>query len=387
MLQEGLADRMRQDLRFTLSVVCLALWLGILGFGLWPFDFFPRNKVNWLQNQNGIHFDRYGEAYSTAAWDPSSNSAASNDGSLSIEMWLQSWEKEYPEVSAIFSIENPAKLENFAILQSGPDLLVRGQFLDKHNRVSASKLWMDDACRTGAPRFITLTSGPEGTALYLEGVLERRYPLTLASDSFFGRFLLGHPANGHQAWTGDLLGLAIYDQTLTTEDVSKHYKAWQDARTEDLIEKQGVAAFYPFDERNGMLIHNRSGSAPNLLIPKEFRVLNKMTLSPNVNISRSDLDDIMVNILGFAPFGFFLSAYLQQARHLGKIRSMLLTIALGGITSLAIELLQVYLPSRDSSLLDVIDNTLGTILGAAMRAGLANLFVRRSKISGFTIAV
>jgi VanZ family protein len=386
-LVERLADPMTQHPFKFLGIVCLALWLGVLGFGLWPFDFFPRNRVNWLQNQNGIHFDRYGQAFSTAPWDPSSNSAASNDGSLSIEMWLHSWEKEYPQVSAIFSIEDPANLDNFAILQSGPDLLVRGQFLDTHNRVSARKLWIHNACQKGDPRFITLTSGREGTALYLEGVLERRYPLTLKRDSFFGRFLLGHPASGHQAWTGDLLGLAIYDQTLAAVDVSKHYKVWQDARTTDLIGKQGLAAFYPFDERSGMLIHNRAGLAPNLLIPKEFRVVNKMALSQKIDISRSDLDDIMVNILGFAPFGFFLCACLRHAKHLGKVRSILLTIALGGITSLAIELLQAYLPSRDSSLLDVIDNTLGTALGAAMHTSLANIFLRISRISGFTTAI
>ena len=213
-----------------------------------------------------------------------------NNASLSIEIWLRSWEKVYPQVSAIFSVENPATLGNFVIAQSGSDLFVRGQFLDKSNRAGTRKLWLADACRNAEPRFITLTSGPEGTRLYLEGVFQKRYPIALTRENFSGRLLLGHPAAGHQAWTGDLFGLAIYDHALTIEDVAKHYKAWQDARTADVIMEPGVAAFYPFDERSGTVIHNRAGSAPNLVIPKEFRFLHRTRLSPGTDLQAIGFD-------------------------------------------------------------------------------------------------
>ena len=227
-MREWLADWMTQDPRFKLlAVVCLSLWLGLLSFGLWPFDFFPKNKVQWLHNQNGLHFDRYGQVYSPAPWDLNSSSVPANNGSLSVEIWLRSWEKVYPQVSAIFSVENPASQGNFVIAQSGSDLFVGGQFRDKSDRIGARKLWLAEACRNAEPRFITLTSGPEGTTLYLEGVFQHRYPIALTRENFSGRLLLGHPAAGHQAWTGDLFGLAIYDHALTMEDVGKHYKAWQ----------------------------------------------------------------------------------------------------------------------------------------------------------------
>ena len=44
----------------------------------------------------------------------------------------------------------------------------------------------------------------------------------------------------------------------------------------------------------------------------------------------------------------------------------LVATIIGATTSLMIELLQAYLPSRDSSLLDFINNVLGTGLGALM---------------------
>ena len=382
MLQAGLAEPMTQDLRFkSLGVVCLALWLGIMGFGLWPFDFFPKNHVMWLQNENGLHFDRYGEAYSTTPWTMSPKSAASRNGSSSVEIWLHSWESEYPGVSAIFSVGDPARLENFAIVQSGSDLFVRGQFLDDKKRSIIRKLWLDNAVRSGEPRFVTLTSGPEGTALYLEGLAQKRYPFTLKIDNFLGPILLGHAPAGHRAWTGDLLGLAVYERALTDSEVSEHYQAWREARTAELITRPGIAAFYPFDERAGDIIHNRAGSAPELLIPTRFNVLHPTILSPRLNLDRSDLGDVIINILGFVPLGFFLCAYLYHAKHLGKVRALVLTVVLGAITSLVIELLQAYLPSRDSSLLDIIDNTLGTALGAVLHTALANFIVRRSKVA------
>jgi VanZ family protein len=41
----------------------------------------------------------------------------------------------------------------------------------------------------------------------------------------------------------------------------------------------------------------------------------------------------------------------------------MITVLLGFVFSLAIELLQVYLPTRDSSLLDLICNVVGTLIG------------------------
>jgi hypothetical protein len=361
-----------------LGAVCFLIWLGLLGCGLWPFDFFPRNKVTWLGNRNGLHFDRYGEIHGSSPARFSNNSISQSDSSHSIELWLYPWAKAYPEFSAIFSIDNPKTL-NFSIIQSGPDLLVRGRFLDSDNNVVVRKLWMDDACLKGEPRFITFTSGPGDSAIYLEGVLQKRFPLALTSESISGQLLLGHPPGGHQAWTGDVLGVAFYDRILTATEVSKHYEDWQQGKFAELAAEESIAALYPFDERSGAVIHNHAGSAPDLMIPNRFKLVHPDVLSREIDFNLGNLQDIVMNILGFAPFGLFGYAYLRHMRHLSKPQSAIMVIGMGGITSLVIELLQVHLPSRYSSLLDLVDNTLGTALGAIASSFFSTRILRTRK--------
>ena len=342
-----------------LGFVCFGLLAGLLIAGLWPFNFFPRNRVSWLQNQNGLHFDRYGEIYSPALWSPR---AAGSEEGFSIELWLRG-ETNYRTYSPFVIIGDPLHTDNFVIAQSLSDLVVQGRFRDNSNPVGVAKLWMNGACRQGRPRFLTITSGAQGTTVYLEGAVVNAYPnLTLTANNFSGRLLLGHAPEGQEAWSGDLLGLAFYPRTLAPSEVSEHYQAWRESRTAELV-KSG-AAVYPFDEHAGHVAHDRANTMPDLVIPERFRVLHDTPLEVPAKPSLSDLQDAVVNILGFVPFGFLLAVYFQKAADYSRGRALLITIVFGVVTSVVIELLQVYLPSRDSSLLDVINNSVGTALGA-----------------------
>jgi len=61
-----------------------------------------------------------------------------------------------------------------------------------------------------------------------------------------------------------------------------------------------------------------------------------------------------INILGFIPFGFFFSALLLKITGLRRLSAYLLIVALGTGLSFTIELIQPYLPTRGSSLTDVL---------------------------------
>ena len=91
------------------------------------------------------------------------------------------------------------------------------------------------ACHEGKPRFLSVTAGPEGMQVYLEGVLEQASPpLDLTADSFSARLLVGHGTSGQEPWRGDVLGLAFYPRALTAREVAEHYRAWQNHQTGEL---------------------------------------------------------------------------------------------------------------------------------------------------------
>jgi glycopeptide antibiotics resistance protein len=71
---------------------------------------------------------------------------------------------------------------------------------------------------------------------------------------------------------------------------------------------------------------------------------------------------VALNILLFMPLGAYLYHEGQQ-RRTNMSTVLILTTAAGLILSLTVEFLQRYLPSRDSSLVDVVANTSGGVLG------------------------
>jgi glycopeptide antibiotics resistance protein len=84
--------------------------------------------------------------------------------------------------------------------------------------------------------------------------------------------------------------------------------------------------------------------------------------------------DLVENTLLFLPFGYFLSRLLTSS---GTSRHLLLAGGIGGMLSTGIEFYQVYCHSRFPSILDIIANITGALLGV-------RIFVagKRSLLSG-----
>lgn len=77
----------------------------------------------------------------------------------------------------------------------------------------------------------------------------------------------------------------------------------------------------------------------------------------------SSIYDVLNNILLFLPFGFGFSGYFIQIKGAGILKTLAGAIFAGFGLSYTVEILQIFLPSRTSSLTDVFSNSVGGFLG------------------------
>jgi VanZ family protein len=80
--------------------------------------------------------------------------------------------------------------------------------------------------------------------------------------------------------------------------------------------------------------------------------------------------DAVINVLAYIPFGFLVGLALRA--HIGVIFSVLVAVSCGLTLSCGMEYLQMYLPMRTSSNLDILTNTAGTLTGALLAVSVAS---------------
>ena len=330
------------------DVICAAVLCVILILGLWPFHS-PENEVAWLVDRNGLQFGRPATVMSSGAFQLT---GAENEASLSIEVWLQPlriWDS-----GTLLAFYTPGSPSQFSLRQSLVDLEL----------TNTARRYVGNVFRRRRPVFLTIATGAHGTAVYVDSVLARAAPqFRPFAKPFAGRLVLGDSPGQTDSWAGELLGLAIYRRELDATEVLRHYESWTQSGRPEVPNDDRNAALYLFNERAGNVVHDQAGSGVNLSIPEKYVVLDQIFLEPfwkEFNLSRSYWESAVKNIVGFIPFGFCFCACLSAHK---TRRTALVTVILGTLTSLAIEILQAYLPTRDSGTTDLFTNTLGTYLG------------------------
>jgi VanZ family protein len=342
--------------------------------GLWPFHA-PKNEVSWLSNRSGLVFGDYGSILSSGEF----NVTGSHNGPCSLEIWLQpSATFDSNDIIAFSTPQNPVP---FAVAQSGDDLFVLRQFPDAQRQLKGTYIAIDHVFRKGNKLFITITSGPQGTAVYLNGTLVKTSPqFALTGNDFTGELVIGNSPVQNNTWGGQLWGLGIFDRELTAAQVLQHYDLWTEEQGVELVREAGTRALYLFNEHAGRIVRNQVPSEPSLYIPEDYFVLHQKFLEPFWKEFRPNwtfCENVILNIVAFIPLGFFFCAYFSSGERLS--RPVLFTVILGGAVSLAIEILQAYLPTRESGTTDIITNTLGAAAGA-MLYGRAAVQVLLAKI-------
>ncbi len=118
---------------------------------------------------------------------------------------------------------------------------------------------------------------------------------------------------------------------------------------------------------NRILILSLLGIACLTLFPFRFNfaptlVFHRYPFLLETSVKTPMFLDFSLNVLLFVPFGFGLSA-LMRRRGRSRWAALIAALALGAGVSYSVEVLQFYIPARDSGWEDVISNSTGSVAG------------------------
>jgi VanZ family protein len=349
----------------ALPFACILVVSTLFTAGLWPFNPFPRNQVTWLPTGKGLQFGGHGVVFSRG---PVERTRAKGDSACTLAIRLQPDAIMRGASGTLLGVYTPEKPSQFRLMQWRDVLLIRRDYRDADNHSKTTAVDLDHAFLTRELVSFTITSGPDGSVAYRNGM--RAAGITrigISCEDFAGQLVLGDSAVMDNAWRGNILDLSIYDRELTPQEIASKYASWNGDQTDqEPGGEQHLVAQYTFTEGRGPTVHGRPRSAPDLYIPDIFKVPHKKMLmwpweeSPD----KRNFRDISINILGFVPFGFVFAAYLLWNRNVGH--ATIVTVLCGAAISLMIEILQEYIPGRDSGILDIFTNTFGTFLGVLL---------------------
>lgn len=361
------------------GIVCLCVLAIILTAGLWPFHV-SSNEVKWLESENGLEFGRHGSVVSLAAFRAEDLSGASG----TLDVWLKPGSSD--SSGTILSFDESAHPgEPFSLHQEGDSLGIRRNNVDPEGISRTALCYVHGVFRDRKPVFVTIVLGSRELLVYIDGTVKIVFPHSVAWNDLTGRLVLANSPTANDSWSGKIFGLAIYRQQLSHSQIATDYASWIGKQTPVHTKEGRTAALYLFDEHSGVVVHNGIDPETDLSIPKHYFILHPgfmRTPWREYHPRWSYWQDIGVNIAGFVPFGLCVFAYLSLMRTIRYPGAT--TVAIGLFTSLTIEILQAFLPTRSSGLTDVITNTLGTAIGVVIFQSL--ILETLLKKSGGTIS-
>jgi len=366
-----------------LAILCMLVTAGLLVAGLWPFDLSPKNRAYWLPDEEGLHFDgqrdRWKLSVGGIAYTPSPlrslKPAPLEMGSFTVDIFLKPVQDSRDGVPHILSFIDHSGKEVLYAGQWKQSLIVRWFSFDKGGTQGMREIGVGDALAKGKTKRLTIVSGQESTSIYRDGELAKHFQgtsLISEKESIRGYSVaLGNSRNVKSSWTGSILGLRLYDRGLVEDEVAK---APAEAGKPLEVRDEGLIAAFAFDKARGTLIPDLSGNENSLEVPERVTLTNDILAWSDWNVRKraSLTEDMIVNVLGFVPFGFLLSFWREQTNGSSRWRSYVFAILMGALISLGIEVAQAFIPARDSSMVDLLCNTGGTGIGVLTLA----LFVR-----------
>jgi VanZ family protein len=336
----------------------------IFFFGLRFEGFAFTNNVTWSASGNGLRFGPSGMAYAEVTL-PSCREGA--ECPFTIEMALR------PDM------REDGRFKIILLLHGGDDA---GQLLIGQWRTSLVVMNGDDYDgRQGMPRtgirnafseprqiLVAVTSGPQGTALFLDGKKVRHHRSLQLAHPAAGRparLIVGNSGYARHSWAGEVMGVALYDRALDAKRIKAHAKIWTQEGAFTPFLKDDPTALYAFTERGGTETRELAGKNPPLAIPPVLKPLQREILAAphSPRADRTYIEDVLVNLAGFVPLGFLVGAVVTNNGNRSRRWGFVVTVLICFTVSLSIEIAQAWIPSRSSELTDLVLNVAGGGLG------------------------
>ena len=143
-----------------LRALCLALAAGLFGFGLFPFNFWPRNHLHWIPDGPGLEFGRTAILSTERELVPASSapqSATADAAELTLELWLRPNAEPENGVPLILGMFDGRIPENLAVGQWRSSILLRVPSPDPARDRTLRETGLRDALLEGQTRFVTIT--------------------------------------------------------------------------------------------------------------------------------------------------------------------------------------------------------------------------------------
>jgi hypothetical protein len=366
-----------------------------LGILLYPFLLespvrVEKNNVKWIYGVNGVGFTEPGVIRSGSS-AKEFGAALMHGKGITMEVWLQPSDIGQSGPSRILSYSFDPWLRNFTLGQEGRKLVLRLRTTKTNLDGSNPELHVDNILLPNEICQIMISYNFEQTYVYKNGVLKLQI---LSPGGNFDNWdlsyplLIGNENTGNRPWRGSVYLVAFYNRCLAAEEIERNYKAGSSIKLPDGREsarvREGLIALYPFKEGKGNLVRDESDFrfVPSLFIPEEIRIPKLKTGSYkkflNADIATgfgSRSKDILLNVLGFIPFGIFLHRIVRREKLYCK-PIMLVTIILAGtLFSLIIESLQYYIEGRESDYYDVASNSIGVFIGVFLEKRVLSKYI------------
>jgi hypothetical protein len=347
-----------------LVVVLITLWVG-----LDPKDYRFRNEVDWLPERPGLRFGKYGRAQTEPFLAREATTRLNQQG-FTLELVIKPATGSGGGFQVLASFHAGDDGAQLVIGQWREQLIVMNGDDYAHRR-RLPRLTADTSLFAAGPLWMTIATTPAGTRLHLNGELvaaSAKLHLKLPGEAHPARLALGNSVHTSQSWSGELSFFALHPQRLTDHDMEERYQAWlanggrpSNPATQPLL-------LFHFDEGGGSIIRNHGSIPEPLIIPPRPHALGARALAQDLTGDFPDQSlahDVALNFAGFLPFGIAF-ALVARTRRSGWFGLLLITTLAGCGLGLFIELGQAWMPSRDSSLRDLVLNTAGAAVGAGL---------------------